>query len=224
MFLAFLFSIISYSLILGFFAYFLVAHQKPQKQQIVYVHKAIYKPTQVIQKPKQNIQKQTITKEAKKQEIKTNSSFSKGGDDIKFDDIFSNVTDNVKTTKIQQKKQAQMTKKIGESLKQTLSELKKLKKAMMSVSNISGKKSDLDYLQAQLSQIWAKINTIAGDFIKVYIQVRNHQLSITIIATNLDPQRLEYFKSEVQKIDTSKINNFGAQIDFKAVLQDKKAI
>jgi len=97
--ISFFLALFLYSAILFFFVYFLFSKNEVKKPKVVYVHQVISikktdKKVKTISKPKT---KQKIKPQQKKAEIKTKDKFSKGGEDIKFDDIFSNVEENIPT-------------------------------------------------------------------------------------------------------------------------------
>ena len=220
--ISFFLALFLYSAILFFFVYFLFSKNEVKKPKVVYVHQVISikktdKKVKTISKPKT---KQKIKPQQKKAEIKTKDKFSKGGEDIKFDDIFSNVEENIPTSKIKQKKQKNMTKKIGKS---NLEEVKKQLSTLQNttqVSNISGNQTDLDYIQNQFSKVWGEIETNDGDFIRIKVDIYAGILNVIVISTNLDTIRLNQFLSKLKVIDTSNIKNFSATIDFKSKLKD----
>jgi hypothetical protein len=226
---SFFLAVFFYIAIIGFFIYFLISQQKVQKPKVVYIHQAIIAKKIKKSKPKKNkilkqIQKkaeqpkQTPTKNAKQTASK--NSISTGGDDIKFDDIFSNVSDNVQTTKIKQKRRNQLTKQKS-FLDEVKSQISKLKTSMK-ISNQNGKAEDLEYIQNELAKVWNSILTNDGDFIRIKINIQNGSLSFTVISTNLDTIRLNKFISKLKQINTAKLNNLNAVIDFKSKLKESQ--
>jgi len=221
---AFFLALFIYSAIIFGFVYFLLLKNKAPKTKTVYVHQAIFvKDTQknvLKEKQKTVLKKEQKLSTNKKIEVKTKDDFSKGGKDIKLDDIFSSVSDNIPTTKIQQKKQKNMTKKVGDT---TLQEVRKQFKNLKMSSNISsvvGSNNDSKYIQNEFSRVWSEIDTNAGDFIKIDINIQNGIVNVVVIATNLDTIRLNQFLNNIKSINTSKIQNFKAIIDFKSELKD----
>ena len=219
--ISFFLALFLYSAIIFFFIYFLFYKNESQKPKVVYVHQVISvekaQKKQINSKPKK-IEYQKKPKS--KLKSKTKDNFSKGGEEIKFDDLFSNVDDNIPTAKIKQKKQKNMTKEIGKS---NLEEVKKQLATLQNttqVSNISGNQTDLDYIQNQFSKVWGEIETNDGDFIRIKVDIYAGVLNVIVISTNLDTIRLNQFLSRIKTIDITKINNFSATIDFKAKLKD----
>jgi hypothetical protein len=203
-----------YSLILGFFAY-VILKKRETPQRVVFVHQVI-KKSKKKQLPK--ISKKSAPKSPKK--IATNSKFSKGGEeDIKFDDIFEVVDYNIKSEPIRQKKQSVITKKRGNFLK----EIKKVKSSLIptySVSDVIGTQKDTDYISSEFGKVWAQIDTKAGDFISLEINIKNGVINIVVISTNLDTILLRKFLDQLAKIDTKKIKNFSGVINFNVKLKD----
>ena len=209
---------IYFGLVIGFYLA-LLQKKNIQKPKVVYVHTAILAKQEKKEKPKKHIVKNTATNKISKQ-TKTKDSFSSGGDDIKFDDIFSNVSDNVTTSKIKYKKHQEMTKKVGNTnSKEVQKELSKLK-FTSKLSNTQGAQVDLNYIQNQFSKVWSLINTNPGDFVRVQVNIYNGVVNVVVIATNLDTIRLNQFLQDLKSIDTSKIKNLRAVIDFKSKLKD----
>jgi len=229
--LSFILSFIIYASILGFFL-FVILNKKDEKKEVVYIHQAILikKSPKKMKKqiPKQVVKKETketIKKVEKKPIIKpkqtvTKDTFSKGGkENIKFDDIFSNINEKIPTTKIKQKKQNQMTKKVNKNLK-AVEALKKQIQSTIQVTNTTGDKNDIDYIQNELAKVWNSINTNDGDFVRVEINVENNNLNFNIISTNLDTIRLNQFINKLKNIDVKKLKNLNTTIDFKSKLKE----
>ena len=228
---SFFLAVFFYIAIIGFFIYFLILQQKVQKPKVVYIHQAIItkqikklksKKTDFV-KPKKKTKPKPVQSKQSKQKAKQTASkhsISTGGDDIKFDDIFANVSDNIKTTKIKHKKTQQLTKQksITEEIKQQLSKVQ----TNISFSQTLGKAEDLDYIKNKLAQVWNSILTNDGDFIKVQINIKNGQLNFVVIATNLDTIRLNQFKNRLRNIDITKLNNLNAVINFKSKLKENE--
>jgi len=225
---AFFLALFIYSAIIFGFVYFLLVKKEEKKSVVVYVHQAI--STQIIKK-KQSIKKKDIqvTKPKKEikaktpkiqKEIKTKDNFAKGGEDIKLDDIFSTVSDNIPTTKIKQKKQKHMTKKIGESIVKEIKKQLKTLQTTSSISNLKGSNNDAEFIQNEFSKVWSQIETNSGDFIRIDVNINNGIINVIVIATNLDTIRLNQFLDKIKSIDKKKIMNFQAIIDFKSKLKE----
>ena len=223
LFSSFFLALFIYSALIFFFLYFILSSQK-QKSKVIYIHNAIIiknNTPKVMPKKQKSIQKKEIKSEIKKvkKEIKTKSNFSKGGDDIKFDDIFSNVSDNVKTTKIKQKKSSQMTKKIGD-YKKVIKKLNSIKQTMSFQMN-SGSNDDKKYIQNEFARVWSEIPTNAGEFVTLQIIIKNG-ITLNVISTNLDTIRLNEFLDKLKQVDISKITSFNGIVTFKAKLKEKE--
>jgi len=222
--LSFLLSLFIYIFLIGLFICFIVSTNKPQQIKQVYIHQAIIKDNKKqnmpkITKPLKSVKKEikkTITKKSIK---KTEDTFSKGGKDIKFDDIFANTPDNIPTKKVEHKKQEDMTKKRGHTNFSQLvkKEFSKLESNVAVVSN-SDKKSS-DYISNEFGKVWAKINTQDGDFITLRVDVAHGKLNIVTISTNLDTILLNKFLNKLKNIDISKIKDFHGKITFNTKLK-----
>ncbi len=227
---SFFLALFIYSAIIFFFLYFILSTQK-QTKKVIYVHTAIIvknnTPSQksIIKKEVKKEIKKPIKQEVKetkktiKKEIKTKSNFSKGGEDIKFDDIFSNVSENVKTTKIKQKKSAEMTKKVGK-YQEVIKKLKSMKQTISFQIN-SGSNNDKQYIQNEFAKVWSEIPTNAGEFVTLQIIVKNG-INLNVISTNLDTIRLNEFLEKLREVDISKIKSFNGIVTFKAKLKENK--
>jgi hypothetical protein len=227
--ISFFLSILIYICLILLFIYFIISTNKADKIKQVYIHQAIIKYNK-----KQNINKVAKVKQVKKQEIKkevkktpkkiikkTKDTFAKAGDDIKFDDIFANTSDNIPTKKIKYKKQENMTKKRGHTdfSKLVKKELSKLSSSVEVVSD-SDRKSSV-YISNEFEKVWAKINTEDGNFVTLRVDVINGVLNVVVIATNLDTILLNKFLIQLKNIDTSKIKNFHGKITFNTKLKGK---
>jgi hypothetical protein len=221
--ISFFLSLFIYLFLIFLFIYFIIVTNKTEQTKQVYIHQAIIKDNK-----KQNIPKITKPKQVVKQEVKkttkqsikkTEDTFAKGGDDIKFDDIFANTPDNIPTKKIKHKKQENMTKKRGhtEFSKLVKKELSKLSSSVAVVSN-SDKKSS-DYISNEFGKVWAEINTEDGNFVTLRVDVVNGKLNIVIISTNLDTILLNKFLNKLKNIDISKIKDFHGKITFNTKLK-----
>ena len=223
---SFILSFLVYISILGFFV-FVISNKNSEKPKIVYIHHAIIKEKKPL--PSHNKQTHTKlsnktapTKEAKKpQPKKSKDNFSKGGEKIKYDDIFQNVPENVPTPKIKHTKKDQLTIQRGvyESVQK---DIKKISQNIttVTITSQSGDKKNISILQKELGKIWNNIYTNPGDYLKIKIVIYNNKLNFYIIATNLDTIRLNEFKSKVRTIDIYKIGNLNAEILFKSELKE----
>ena len=221
LFASFILSIFIYSGLLFFFI-LIIQQNNSEKPKIVYVHQVITNTQK--KKSKQNnfskvIQKQII-KSTKKLENKTKDNFSKGGENIKFEDLFSNVNDNIPTTPIKQKTKKNITKKKGNTISNEIKQALKKLKSNMTISTISGNSKDTEYIQDELSKVWLRINTDVNDFVKIKININNTNINVVVIATNLDTIRLNQFLQQIKSINTTKIGNINALIEFKSKLKD----
>jgi len=219
--ISFLLSLFIYILLIGLFVYFMISKNKPQHIEQVYIHQAINIKKQNLAKTKKvaKSEKKEVKKINKKEVKKTEDTFSKGGEDIDFNDIFANTPNNVPTKKVIQKKQKNMTKKRGNTdfsklVKKTLSKLQ----SSMAVVSDSDKKST-DYISNEFGKVWAQINTQDGNFVTLNIDVVNGHLNVVVIATNLDTILLNKFLNKLKNIDISKIKNFHGKITFNTKLK-----
>jgi len=225
LFASFILSAFIYITLLFFFI-LVINQNQSQKPKIVYVHQVI--TPNKINKPINKIKKiekkqQTVKKVEKKIEqkvTKTKDNLSKGGED-KLEDIFSNVDDNIPTTPIKHKEKKDLTRKKGDSVASEVKKILKNKlKTNMTVANVTGASKDQAYMQNELSKIWSQIETNINDFVKIKLNVNNGQINVIVIATNLDTIRLNQFLSKINQIDTTKVGNIDAIIEFKAELKD----
>ena len=225
---SFFLALFIYSALIFFFIYFILSTPQENKK-VIYVHTAIIVKNKKIPKPtiKKDIKKtkKIIKKETKqlqkpiKKEIKTKSNFSKGGDDIKFDDIFANVSANVKTTKIKQKKSSEMTKKVGD-YQEIVKKLKSIKQTISFQVN-SGNNEDKKYIQNEFARVWSEIPTNAGEFVTLQIIIKNG-IRLDVISTNLDTIRLNEFLDKLKQVDITKIKSFNGIVTFKAKLKETR--
>jgi len=232
--ISFLLTIFIYISFIGLFFYFIISNNKVKKVKEVYIHQAI-----IIDKSKKNIstkienkekleekkvasEEENIKKEiqTKKDNIeKSKDTFSKGGKDIKFDDIFANTPDNIPTEKVVQKKQKNMTKQKGdeEFSKLVKKELSNLNNSFKISSNSDEKSKS--YISNEFEKIWAKLNTQDGDFVTLVVDVSYGKLNIIVISTNLDTIILNKFLNKLKHIDISKIKQFHGKIIFNTKLK-----
>jgi len=227
---AFFLAFFVYSAILFFFIYFIFFKQNQTKTQIVYVHQVIKIDKQKIPHKISNLKIKKISENQKsrktpKKEIKTNSTLSKGGKNIKIDDIFSNISDNIKTEKVEQKKSEKMTKKTGISLtkeiQNKLSSLKSTQKIKISMMQTQGLKSDANYLEREFYKKWINMDIFEPNKeVDIQVSIQNGVMELYVIATNLDTIRLNSFIKELKSVNVSKINNFTAKFIFKSKLKE----
>jgi hypothetical protein len=230
--LSFFLSFFIYIFLIFFFIYFIFfTTNKKEKIKQVYIHKAIINNIKKNNIQQDNTQvkkilklpvKKVIKKEVKDTIKKSKDSFSKSGKDIKFNDIFSNVSDKIPTKKIVRIKHKNMTKKRGNSddftklIKEKLSKLE----SDISIKSTSDKKSK-DYILNEFEKVWAEINTVDGNFVTLKIDVENSKINLFVISTNLDTILLNQFLRKLKQIDISKIKNFHGTIMFNTKLKKK---
>jgi len=227
---SFFLALFVYSVILFFFIYFIFFRPKQQiKLKQVFIHNAItvnshskIKNThKFIKKTKKVIQKKVI-----KKENKSLDTLAKGGKNIKLEELFEPISDNIKTTKLEHKKKENLTKKIGDyKNSETASDLvNKLKNRLESITNISinsGKKEDGDYISTQFTKIWSSFSTKIDDNVNLYVTISNGKLNISVISTNLDTNLLNQFLTKLREIDVTKIKTFEGIVKFNLKLKEK---
>jgi len=232
--ISFLLTLIVYITFIGLFFYFIFSINKVKKVKEVYIHQAI-----IVDKIKKNISKkienkekleekkvsseekiknETLGKQKNKIE-KSKDTFSKGGKEIKFEDIFANTSDLIPTKKIIHKKQKNMTKQKGdeEFSKLVKKELSNLNNSFKISSNSDEKSKS--YISNEFEKIWAKLNTQDGDFVTLVVDVSYGKLNIIVISTNLDTIILNKFLNKLKHIDISKIKQFHGKIIFNTKLK-----
>ena len=227
LFLSLFLTLFIYIFILFFFSYFIFyQHKNIEKREVVYIHQAVI---QKVNKKKVNHKKRSslqtphkIQKIAKT--ISSKDNFSKGGKDISFDELFQGVDEKIETTKVKLKKHYNMTKT---KHNQASLEVKKLKSNLettynLNISQTFGSKKDLTYIKSEFSKIWAELDTKTGDFISLKINIKNKQIDIIVISTNLDTILLNNFLNKLYNIDVSKTGNFSGVINFNVKLKDFK--
>jgi len=224
---AFFLSIFIYSAILFFFLYFIFLKKNEIKTQIVYIHKAIIinktkKQKNIVKVKKKHIKK-IEHKKIEVKETKTKDILSKGGENIKIDDIFSNISDNIKTEKVEIKQTKTMTKKTGDSVSkeihQQLSTLKSTQTVEISVVNVKGSKSEITYLQKQFYKLWMLMDVEANKEIDIQVNISKGVMQLYVIATNLDTIRVNDFINKLKSVDVHKIDDFNAKFIFKSKLK-----
>jgi len=240
-FISLFLTIFIYSFILFFFIYFLFFREKQQiDTKQVFIHKAIIVKSKSKIIKKSVLKKQTIKKLEKKKVIekkvvkkivqkedKSIDSFAKGGKKIKFDDIFETVSDQIKTTKIENKKRDHLTKKVGDSIKnddtafQLVNKAREKLEVVAQISVNSGKQKDGDYISTQFGKIWNSFYTKIDDYISLYVTISDGKLNLSVVSTNLDTISLNQFLMKLKQIDVSKIKSFRGIVKFNLKLKEK---
>jgi DNA repair exonuclease SbcCD nuclease subunit len=143
------------------------------------------------------------------------SNITRGGKDIRFNDIFKNVNYNVETKKIIPKKQLEMSRFKG--IERNLKKIKKISVEVNLVQN-SGKKLTKeeinDIISQKLYEIWYEISTIPTDYAKINIQTFNAKVDVNILDSNLPIERQEMLISEIKKVNFTK--NFNITVLFQS--------
>lgn len=203
-FLAFLFSLISYSLVLLFFIF--IFSQKPKTEEKVFVHTAIvtknfsYKRINRIKKSKKSsIQK---IKKIIKNKAGSKSSFTKGGN-VNFNDIFKNVKNNVPTKQINLKKNLNLSRFKG-NIKNQLNKLKNINIDISYSAKSNSNKGKINELINKIYQIWNNISYIPGEYATIKFINQNGNISVLILKSNLDEEKQKELISQVQNIKFNK--------------------
>ena len=211
-----LLTLILYSSIVFFF---MLIFNKPKKQKEVLIHTAIVIPSKkksiVNKSPKKNIN-QEIEKKIKKPEKKrvkkkvkkgSKSAVTKGGDDIKFNDIFKNVKYNVDTTKIKQKSQLNISRFKG--IEQNLKKVKMLNSSISFVQNEGSlnKEEINNLLVKKLSPIWNEVSNIAGEYAKINIIFDGKIVRVYIRDSNLPSNKQQELIKEIENLQFDKTFN-----------------
>ena len=235
LFTSFFLSLFIYFSIIFFFLYFTIFAKQKEISQQIYIHQVIVKGEKrgkSFSKPKitqpKIPKKDTLTKgdlnkpKLKiKTETKTKDTISKGGQEIKFDDIFANTSSKIPTTKLKHKKRENMTKKIGKSVKNSDIVKKELSNlsSSVSLSTLYSNKKDSDFISNEFGRVWNSLSTQDGDFISLRINIQNGRIDFVVIATNLDTILLNKFLEKLKQIDTTKIKRFVGTIKFNTKLK-----
>jgi len=227
--LSFFLSFFIYSGILFFFISFTLFNQNREESKTIYVHQVISNIKQQKNKTKikqvrkqiKKVKKENNLKKEKIKENKTKDTISKGGEEIKFDDIFANTSSKIPTTKIKHKKRDNMTKKIGKTTKNSEIVKKNLSNlySSVSISAVYSIKKDSDFISNEFGRVWGELSTKDGDFISLKVNIKNGVVDFVVNATNLDTILLNKFLTDLKKIDTSKIQNFRGTINFNTKLK-----
>jgi len=212
-----LFTLISYSAIVFFFM--LIFH-KAKKQKEVLIHTAIIIPAkkkaiinksvkkkinQEIKKEIEKSEKTTVKKVLKKKGSK--SAVTKGGNDIKFNDIFKNVKYNVDTEKMKQKSQLNVSRFKG--IEQNLKKVKMLNSNISFVQNAGGlnNKEINNLLVKKLSPIWNEVSDIAEEYAKINIVFDGKIIKVYIKDSNLPITKQQELIEKIENLQFSKAFN-----------------
>ncbi|WP_024787100.1 hypothetical protein [Lebetimonas sp. JH369] len=210
-FVSFFLTLIAYSINIFFFV---LIFNQPKKKKEVLIHTAIVVPANkksIINTPKSTVKKQInkqknkpvkkIVKKIKKGSI---SAFTKGGKNIKINDIFKTVNYNVDTEKIKRKSQLDMSRYKGIE-----EELKKVKTINFNVSLIGGggnlsDKEIENLIVKKLSPLWNNISNIIGEYAKINIVFDGSKTNAYILESNLDENRQRELIGEIEKLTFDK--------------------
>ena len=235
LFTSFFLSVFIYFSIIFFFLYFTIFAKQKEISQQIYIHQVIVKGenrAKSLSKPKitqpKTPKKETVEKSNSskpkpkiKTENKTKDTISKGGEEIKFNDIFANTSSKIPTTKLKHKKRENMTKKIGKTVKNSDIVKKELSNlsSSVSLSTLYSNKKDSDFISNEFGRVWNSLSTQDGDFISLRINIQNGRIDFVVIATNLDTISLNKFLEKLKRIDTTKIKRFVGTIKFNTKLK-----
>jgi len=212
-FISLLLTLIFYFAIIFFF---MLIFNKPKKQKEILIHTAIIIPAkkksivnnapkktnQYINKKIKKVEKKPIKKIVKKKGSK--SAVTKGGDDIKFNDIFKNVKYNVDTTKIKQKSQLNLSRFKG--IEQNLKKVKMLSNNISFVQNGGSlnKQEVNELLVKKLSPIWNEVSNIAGEYAKINIVFDTENVKVYIIDSNLPENKQQKLIEKIENLHFDK--------------------
>jgi len=200
--------------------FFMLIFHKSKKQKEVLIHTAIIIPAKkkaVINKSvKKNINKEIKKKISKpekkivKKSVKKNGSKSavtKGGENIKFNDIFKNVKYNVDTEKMKQKSQLNISRFKG--VEQNLKNVKMLNSNISFVQNAGAfsKKEINNLLVKKLSPIWNEVSNIAGEYAKINIVFDDKTVKVYIIDSNLPETKQQELIEKIENVEFKKTFN-----------------
>jgi hypothetical protein len=177
---SFILSLMSVGVILFFFS---TLFKAPKKEKEVFIHTAI-----VIKSPKKSLKPNKAVKKTLKKAIKpklgSNKNITKGVEKIEFNDIFSNVSYNIKTKKIHLKESLDISR-----LKEIEGNLKKVKTLRIEYTqngNRKLKKEDIQNIIAKkLYPIWDEIAMIEGEYAKINIISQDSNVEVMILDSNL---------------------------------------
>jgi len=214
-----LLTLIFYSAVIFFFI--LIFH-KPKKQKEVLIHTAIIIPAKkksiVNNSPKKSVN-QEIDKKIKKVEKKrvekkvkkgSKSAVTKGGDDIKFNDIFKNVKYNVDTKKIKQKSQLNISRFKG--IEKNLKKVKILNNISFVQNGGSLNKQEInELLVKKLSPIWNEVSDIAGEYAKINIIFDGKIAKVYITDSNLPANKQQELIEKIENLEFDKKFNISVK-------------
>ena len=214
--ISFLLSLFVYALII-IFLYFAFFHQKKiiEKKE-VFIHTAILvkpnikksTPKKVVKQPKKEIKSIKKTKQGSK------ASLTKSGN-VNFNDIFKNVNYNIKTEKLNFKKQEEMSRLRG--IKRNLKAIKDINLNFVNVTykvSNNSNKDKVDDLIKKIYNIWNQISFIPGEYATIHITNHN-KLEAIILDSNIDKNRQVEL---IEKIDSLE---FKGNLDLIVKLQTK---
>lgn len=196
---AFFLSLLIYSAIL-FFLYSIL-EVKSQKKPEVLIHTAIIPKKEI--KPKQiAIKKQVVKKQIEKsnepnKKLKSKTDFTKGGKDIKLDDIFKNVNYNIKTEKIKQKASIDMSRLKG--VEKALNKIENLKIDVTIHSN-NKKKVDVNKITEKLGEVWDKISSNSGEYAIIRV-ISANGVQAFVLDTNLNKEMENELITQIESLE-----------------------
>ena len=213
------------------FLFFLIPKEKKEEKK-VYVHTAIIaKKVKVIKESNKQISKtiqtskkkieKTSKKEPQKKGSKTN--FTKGGENIGFNDIFKNVDYNITTKKVVLKEQDDMSRLKGVESKLKSVKLFDINSFYIRLTQNSGEElTDKEYksIESKLGNIWQSVFANNEPALSIYyaqvkIENRSGKIYVTILDTNLD---LDKQNELIEKIEKEKFNKeFDLTVFFKLI-------
>jgi len=202
--------------------FFLLIFHKPKKQKEVLIHTAIIIPAKkksiINNAPKKSVN-QEIDKKIKKVEKKvekkvkkgSKSAVTKGGDDIKFNDIFKNVKYNVDTQKLKQKSQLNLSRFKG--IEQNLKKIKMLNNNISFVQNGGSlnKQEINELLVKKLSPIWNEVSNIAGEYAKINIIFDGENVKVYITDSNLPTNKQQELIKKIENLKLKKTFNISVK-------------
>jgi hypothetical protein len=220
--ISFCLAFISYILILFFF-FLIFNFNNTFKRKEVLIHTAIISKNIVTNHNSKKAKLITHNKDSAVSTIKhivrkrgSKNAFTKGGNDIKFDDIFKRVDYNIDTKKLVLKKQLDMSR-----FKGIEKNLRKVKFINMNVSyiNKTGNISDKDIndiIVKKLSPIWNSISDVIGEYAKLNIISDKGLVKVVIINTNLSETKQNLLVNEIKKLRFNKSFNIIVKFITKA--------
>jgi len=211
-------TLIFYSAVIFFFM--LIFH-KDKKEKEVLIHTAIVIPNE--KKSIKNNSTEKKIKKAEKKEVKkvikkngSKSAVTKGGKNIKFNDIFKNVKYNVDTRKMRQKSQLDMSR-----FKGVEKNLKKVKMLNSNISVITGggslnDKEIKDILVKKLSPVWNEVSNIATEYAKINIVFDGKNIKVYIRESNLPLNKQQELIEKIENLQFEKRFNITVKFITKA--------